>query len=176
MENTVLYLDCDGVILDTIDTAYYLMQQVGLDINSSQVIHDYFVNVDWNILIYEAGFINRSITKIKRLESLHLFKEIVILTKTSGNEHEEKIKRILFGKLLPEIRVITVDFSDNKDEVVNPVGQILVEDSLNNAKRWSLAGGISIIFKKDNPNIDNMEISDLEDVVKVVKVKKLSIG
>lgn len=173
MNNVILYLDCDGVILDTIDTAYRLMQQEGLDITNRKTVDNYFLNSDWNVLIYEAGILKNAIIKIKRIIESKVFSKVAILTKVCGNEDEEKIKRVLFGKLLPEVEVITVKINDNKDEVVDPVNNILVEDSINNAKRWNLAGGVGVYFVKENPDYTKDQIDDLSDILEPVSVKRL---
>lgn len=173
INSIILYLDCDGVILNTIDTAYELMKEEGLDITNWRTVNRFFINVDWNMLIEQAGVIKDAINKIKRIIELNIFKEVVILTKTSGNLYEEEIKRNFFGEVLPGIRVITVDFYANKDEVVNPVNNILVEDSVKNAVRWNNAGGIGVFFVKSNPDYEKDEIDDLDNLGKAVSVKKL---
>lgn len=170
---SILYLDCDGVILDTMDTAYKMMDELGLDGSDYDTAHDFFVNTDWYTLVYESGFINNAIIKIKNLINSGLFEKIIILTKICGNEDEEKIKRILFGKLLPMVEVITVPLLENKDEIVDPVNNILVEDSTENAVRWEQAGGVGIYFKKDIIDYENNVINDLEDVPKTKNVKCL---
>ena len=174
MENDViLYLDCDGVILNTIDEAYNLMLEIGLDISDSTIVHDFFVNTDWNMLIKRAGVINDSINKIKRIIQSKMFKDVIILTKISGNLYEEGIKRAFFHDVLPGVRVITVNFNDNKDEVVDPINNILVEDSVSNAQRWNLAGGIGILFVKQNPDYQHDIIDDLECLIEASSVKRL---
>lgn len=173
MNEVILYLDCDGVILNTIDEAYSMMKERGLDITNWRTVNKFFVDIDWNMLIERAGVINDAINKIKVINELNLFKEVVILTKTSGNLYEEGIKRKFFGEVLPSIRVITVDFNANKDEVVDPVNNILVEDSVNNATRWNNAGGIGILFVKEKQDYENDIIDDLSDLIKTNGVKKL---
>ena len=173
MNDVILYLDCDGVILDTIDTAYRLMKEEGLDITNGEEVDNFFINTDWNVLIFEAGIINNAISKIKRIIENNIFSKVVILTKTSGNVDEEKIKRILFGKLLPSVEVITVNINDNKDEIVNPVNHILVEDSVKNAIRWTNAGGVSVYFVKDKSDYEKDVINNLSDITETSSVKKL---
>lgn len=173
MSDVILYLDCDGVILDTMDTAYRMMDEQGLDKTDGNMVNFFFINTDWNVLIYEAGIINNAILKIKRIIESNIFTEVKILTKLSGNVDEERIKRILFGKLLPSTEVITLKINDNKDEVVDPVNNILVEDSVKNAVRWKNAGGISIYFEKNNIDYENDIINDLSDIIKTSSVKNL---
>lgn len=173
INNIILYLDCDGVILNTIDKAYEIMQEEGLDINDWRIVNRFFINTDWNMLIEKAGVIKDAINKIKKIIELNLFKEVAILTKTSGNLCEEGIKREFFGEVLPGVRVITVDFYANKDEVVNPVNNILVEDSIKNAVRWNNAGGIGVLFVKGKPDYEKDEIDDLADLCETGSVKRL---
>ncbi len=173
MNDVILYLDCDGVILDTIDTAYRIMEKNGLDIHNGQEVNRFFINTDWNVLIYEAGIINNAIIKIKKIIDSNIFSNVIILTKLSGNLDEEKIKRILFGKLLPNVEVITVNFYANKDEIVDPINNVIVEDSVNNAKRWIAAGGVGVYFVKENPNLEKDTINDLSDICNTKSVKRL---
>ena len=87
--------------------------------------------------------------------------------------NEESVKRTLFNKLLPGVRVITVNFNDNKDEVVDPINNILVEDTLSNALRWRNAGGIGLYFVKENPDFLNDEIADLSEITSAFGVQKV---
>ena len=73
MNDVILYLDCDGVILDTMDTAYRMMSEEGLDISNGEVVNHFFINTDWNILIYEAGIIKDAIIKIKKIIASNIF-------------------------------------------------------------------------------------------------------
>ena len=43
----------------------------------------------------------------------------------------------------------------NKDEIVDPVNNILVEDSINNATRWNNAGGVGILFVKEKQDYED---------------------
>ena len=60
-----LYLDCDGVILDTINMSYKMIKEKG--ITKREEIDHFYKNLSWQQLIIEAGEINNSITKIKKL-------------------------------------------------------------------------------------------------------------
>ena len=52
-----LYLDCDGVILDTINYTYQIIKERGI---SEDKIDDFYKNLSWETLIEEAGEINKS--------------------------------------------------------------------------------------------------------------------
>lgn len=167
-----LYLDCDGVILDTIDKALELMRKDNLNTSDSDLVHEYFVNSDWIKLIREAGVLNNSIDKIRHLMELGIY-DIKILT-TCVNKDEPFIKTAYFEIMLPEIPVITVPWLVRKDSVVDARNSILVDDSRTNIRNWREAGGVGIHFVKNNPNFDQMETNDLLEVPKFdTKVKKL---
>lgn len=53
---TKLYLDCDGVILDTINMSYKMIKNKGLT-NEKDIEH-FYKNLSWEELIIEAGEIN----------------------------------------------------------------------------------------------------------------------
>ena len=66
---TKLYLDCDGVILDTINMSYKMIKNKGLT-NEKDIEH-FYKNLSWEELIIEAGEINNSIEKIKELTKVY---------------------------------------------------------------------------------------------------------
>ena len=60
-----LYIDCDGVILNTIIISYRKLRKLGyLDENYKQIIEysteirGYYATIDWNVLLKEADEIN----------------------------------------------------------------------------------------------------------------------
>ncbi len=164
MDN-LIYLDCDGVILNTMDTAYANMKKMGLDINDSDVVHEYFINVNWNNLIKQAGVLNDSIDKIKFLRSLgYNFK---ILT-TCVNKDEPEIKRNYFFNMLPCIEVITVPWKVNKSSVVRARGNVLIDDSRHNITDWNEARGQGILFNHNLSDSDDECINDLLCIPKVL--------
>lgn len=167
-----LYLDCDGVILDTIDKALEWMKIEHLDIHNSDLVHEYFVQTDWNKLIEEAGVLNDALAKIKFLCSMGNYDTKILTTCVNGQE--PIIKTNYFRKQLPGIEVITVPWLVRKDSVVDARGSILVDDSQTNIANWNEAGGIGIKFVKENPDLELMEINNLLDITKFDgKAKKL---
>ena len=56
MQKLKLYLDCDGVILDTINFTYKMIKERGI---SEDKIDDFFKNLSWENLIEEAREINK---------------------------------------------------------------------------------------------------------------------
>jgi len=171
--DTILYLDCDGVIFDTINEAYRMMEKEGLNKNNHYEVDLFFEKVDWNLLFQNAKELNNSIKKIKYLKESNIFKDIIILTKLSGNYYEEGIKRKIFNDLLPDIRVITLQRSITKDSVVIANGNILVDDEIKNISSWNNSGGVGISFHQEIIDLDNNVINDLLDIINTDSYKKL---
>lgn len=172
MKKIIIYFDCDGVILNTIETAKQMAKEEGVNLCNRNEFDHFFQIVDWNILIYRAGILDNAIRKIKKIMETEKY-EVKILTKLSGNENEELIKRRLFAKLLPDVPVITLNIDENKDEIVNPVGNILIEDSIDNAKRWNDANGIGLVLNFKKFNYENDIIDDIEKFEETSGVKRL---
>lgn len=161
MGDLEIYIDSDGVIFDTIDTGKRLAKESGYDPEDFWGLHEYFVQVDWYILMHEAGILDNAIRKIKCIIEDDDVKIVKILTKLCGADTEEPAKRINYYKLLYDVEVITVEFDENKDEVVDPKGKVLIDDSWSNIKRWREAGGVGILFSKTECDLENDIINDL---------------
>lgn len=169
----ILYIDCDGVILDTIETAFTMMKENNIDITNKYLVDYFFRNINWNYLINNSMIINNAIEKIKILKNNNIYQDVVILTKLSGNYDEERLKRDTFFKLLPNIKVITLPRDYNKALVVPSINNILIDDEDKNIASWNNYGGIGIKFTKDIIDLDNNIINDLNDIENTSKVKML---
>lgn len=100
-----LYIDCDGVILNTIQVAKRIAKELGYDVDSYDGLHIFFVkDANWQILISECEILADAVNQIKALQATRKYK-ITILTKFS----EE-----VFGKFT-EI-LVPKDESDNSKE------------------------------------------------------------
>lgn len=158
-----LYLDCDGVILDTIDATYKIIREKKLtDYNE---IEDFYRKLNWDILIVEAGEIDNSIQKIKELTK-HFDVEILTHIISDG---EAIAKTKYFKEVLPTVNVITVSKEIKKADFVDPKGAILVDDYLPNLEYWYEKGGIPIKFSNSGKKCKYKVITDLLDLSKVYK-------
>ena len=92
---TKLYLDCDGVILDTINMSYKMLKEKGIEREEEK--KDFYRNLSWEELIIEAGEINNSIEKIKELTKVY---DVEILTHVIS-EGEIIAKENNFKEVIP---------------------------------------------------------------------------
>ena len=174
MGTPIFYCDCDGVLLNTIEVSFRIMRDMGYDISNRKEVDSFFKKlIDWNEVFDKSAFINNSVEKIKYIKELNIFKDVIILTKLSGGYDEERLKRDLFYEVLPNIKVITLQYGLSKGVVVNAKDNILVDDEIGNCKNWEKEGGISILFSPYMVNLEDNIISDLADVQNTSGVKKL---
>lgn len=158
---TKLYLDCDGVILDTINMSYKMIKNKGLT-NEKDIEH-FYKNLSWEELIIEAGEINNSIEKIKELTKVY---DVEILTHVNS-DGEIIAKLNYFKEVLPGVKVIAVPKEIRKADAVDPKGNILVDDFLGNLDYWHEKGGISIKFSDSGKKCIYQTITDLSELLKL---------
>lgn len=156
-----LYLDCDGVILDTIRKSYEIIENKNL--TTEDEIHIFYKNINWEELIIISGEIDNSISKIKVLCERF---DIEILTHVNS-ENEVRAKSEYFSKKLPEINVITVPKSIDKCDMINPNGAILVDDFIPNLEKWKEKGGIPVKFSDSGKECDFLTITDLMELLEI---------
>lgn len=174
MSKPILYSDFDGVIFDTIDVAYRMMKEKKIDIHDTKARNEFFQYIlNYLELYMNATIIKDAANKLISFKKSDIFSDVIILTKLSGNYEEEGIKRNFLNEILPCIRVITLQFDLRKSSVVNPVGNILVDDEEKNCLQWNIDGGEAILFNKKILDLENNIINDLSDLTNTKGVKKL---
>ncbi|MDO5569059.1 MAG: hypothetical protein Q4G04_02980 [bacterium] len=158
-----IYIDFDGVILDTNDLIDDFRDIVRYKNNLSkdEDVEKYLNNMNWYGILSRARIIENSINHIKQLQNEKLFK-IIILTKYNTFT-ERASKDYIIKKLFNPngIEIVFVPCYVHKCEVVCPKGNILIDDYIENLIAWHQAGGIAIKFSDGNkissfPRITNI--------------------
>ena len=167
-----LYLDCDGVILDTIPAIDKALQKVGYTYKGQSknepFMKEFLKNkFNWEEEIELIPILDDSVNKIKKLDNKNIF-NIKILTHVISDK-EAKAKEKLFAKLLPNIEVITVPKDIKKTEMVEVKNSILVDDFLPNVVDFNSEGGIGIKFAGKETSDDVIRITDLLELIDFVK-------
>ena len=158
-----LYIDFDGVILDTMTKSYVEIEKAGINKKDQKAVMAYFRNVDWDKLISETEEINNSISEIKKICASKKFSVYVLTHINSTNEMVAKIKYL--HKKLPQVTIVSVPKEVPKTSVVNPSGAILIDDYSGNVKEWQKKLGIGIKFVKELEGSDYPEITHLSEVL-----------
>lgn len=158
-----LYIDFDGVILDTMEKTYKELEESGIDKKDNDAVTKYFRELDWEKLISETKEINNSIEEIKTICASKKFNVYILTHINSTNEMVQKITYL--HKVLPEVTVVSVPKELSKTTVVNPCGAILIDDYSGNVKEWQKGLGIGIKFVKERENGDFPEITHLSEII-----------
>ena len=83
MEKIPVYIDCDGVIIDTIEAAKRIAKRLGYDPDDYDSMHQYFLHdVNWKEIIQEGGIIGNIVELIETLSKSEKYAPC-ILTKFS---------------------------------------------------------------------------------------------
>lgn len=165
-----LYLDCDGVILDTINTSYRMLKELG--ITNEKEAANFYSNINWEKLIIDSGEINNSIKQIKKLSQ---YFDIEILTHVNTS-YEGRVKTEYFAKELPGINVIPVFKEIRKADFVNPKNAILVDDYLPNLDYWNEKGGIPVKFSDSGKECPYTIITCLLDLINIFEKDKIEVN
>ena len=137
-----IYIDFDGVILDTDTTIDNIIKNSNIDKK------EYIRTCDWEELLKNTGVINDSIKYLKESKL-----DINLLSKISTLEEGiAKIRYLRSNSVDMNIHLVPTKVS--KSDVVSPKGNILIDDKVYNLDEWNSKGGTSIFFNKYNDDID----------------------
>ena len=148
----MLYIDFDGVILDTEDL---LFEEWRKNPNRHLLPEiekiKYIQRVDWPFILNNSEVMNDSLYYLKHMDPNSSF----ILTKVHSltNEGSSKIEWIRRQGI--EQSVILVPYDTKKCDVVDAEGNILIDDCLKNLDEWTEKKGYPIFFDYDDDNYDS---------------------
>jgi len=136
-----VYIDFDGVILDTMSIANELLiENHGINIINNDYISDdeekeianFFINLNWKKLLNEADEINKSKSFIKLIKESNIYEPIIYSAVNSENEKNEK-STFLDRKLKNvEYKFIAV----RNPKICDDRNSIIVDDSDFNLINW----------------------------------------
>ena len=169
----MLYIDFDGVILDTEDLLFEEWRK-NPDRHSLPKIEKikYIQAANWRHIIYDSDIINDSVYWLKQMNPA----ESAILTKVHSLENEAatKIKWIREQGILQP--VILVPFVSRKSDIVTVRNSILVDDCLRNLDEWIAEDGMGIFFDKDDDNYDSWHQQNTKNYQKVLTLSPFASG
>jgi hypothetical protein len=160
-----LYIDFDGVILDTITTTYRLMEELNIDKNDVVSKTNFFESLEWGNVITVTPEINDSIKAIKKIIESNRFDVSILTHVNSLDEIVEKVKFI--RKHLEHITIISVPKTISKTKIVNAYDSILIDDYSGNLKEWQEAGGVGVRFSIELESKGFHVINNLEQILDI---------
>lgn len=142
-----LYIDFDGVVLDTIPLFYKEFEKENINHKDHEATGKFLKKFDYSKVIDEKYILKDSINCIKKLINSNKF-IISLLTHVYSLE-EGALKIEFIRKYFKDITIILVPKSISKTKMVHTNGTILVDDYSANLIEWESEGGIGVRFSKD---------------------------
>ena len=156
-----LYIDFDGVIMNTIEVSYRMMEEQNVDRSDYDAVGIFYRDANWEKLLSESKSINNSWECIKKVIDSNKFNVAILTHVNSLTEIEEKVK--IIRNHFRDITIISVPKSISKTEMLKAEGSVLVDDYVNNLVEWQEAGGYGVRFDLDMdgkgfPVIDRLDL------------------
>ncbi len=157
---TNLYIDFDGVIVNSIDVTYEMFDKLGLERNEENY-SKFYRELDWNDVLSKCEAIHDS---WKCLDKIIKSKKFNVAILTHVNSLEEAVVKVHeIRKHFRDITIIPVPKAISKTSMLKAEGAVLVDDFVHNLDEWHQAGGYSIRFDLDMdgkgyPVIDRLDV------------------
>ena len=142
-----LYIDFDGVICNTIEVTYKMLDDLGIDKKEQDKVAEFYKNLDWESVLNICEIINDGMDNIKKIMKSEKFNVAILIHVSSINEVVAKVKYI--RKYLKDVTIIPVPKAISKTNMINARFSILVDDYPENLNEWKEAGGIGVRFDLD---------------------------
>ncbi len=160
-----LYIDFDGVILNSIEVSYQMMREkYGKKITSDEST-EFYKNINWNDFLKMCTPINNSIENLQKLIDSDMF-DVAVLTHVLS-ESESDAKQKYLQECLPGIKCIPVTKPKQKWESVVCENAILVDDYSENLLSWKQHGGIPVKFSLKNKEYEYITIRSLDELIRL---------
>lgn len=170
MAKKQLYIDFDGVLMDTIRVTYELLEDQGIDLKDEEKVQNFYRSLDWKNLLSITPEINDGFHCIQVLADSNLF-DISILTHV--NSLDEAVQKVKFiRKYTDDLTIIPVPKSISKTKMVHTKDAILVDDYTSNLTEWEKEGGIGIRFSQKLNGKGYPVINRLDSLLKLDLVKE----
>ena len=161
-----LYIDFDGVIMDTINVTYKELKD--LEISDNDQIQKYYKDINWEDLLKRTPQINDSFNCIQKIIDTNIFDVAILTHVNSLKEAVDKIHHI--RKYLKHITVIPVPKIISKTKIVNAENAILVDDYCENLRQWEKAGGVGIRFSTKLNGKGFKVVDRLDQILDIYKI------
>lgn len=160
-----LYIDFDGVICNTIEITYKMLEKAGIDKSDDEKVSQFYENLDWESVLNTCDIINDGMSNIKKLMSSGKFDVAILTHVNSMNEIIQKVSFI--RKYLRDVTIIPVPKSISKTKMINARFSILVDDYPVNLNEWKEAGGIGVRFDLDLDGKGFLVIDHLDELLEL---------
>jgi predicted transcriptional regulator len=159
-----LYIDFDGVVVDTIPLLYKELDKNGVSLGNEEEIRRVFGAFDFRKIIKDKNILNDSINCINKVMESGRF-EISFLSHV--NSLEEGIVKIKYLRrhFKDNITIILVPRGVSKTKMIHSEGAILIDDYAGNLREWKEAGGIPVRFSKEMESHGYMVVDRIDKIL-----------
>lgn len=161
MEKRNLYIDFDGVILDTITPLYSEVQKRNLKTNNE--LKDFYINYPWESIIDDDHIIGNAITDIQKIIDSDKFNLSILTHVNSLREAVLKVKYL--RKYFKDITIIPCPKDISKTKMVHTKDAILVDDYAGNLREWEKEEGISVRFNLNGNGKGFKTVKELSELI-----------
>lgn len=165
-----LYIDFDGVIMDTITSSYKMMEEKGIDMKNIEKVISFYQTLDWKSFLNSTSEIHDAFVEIDKIVDSQLFNVNILTHVTSLEEAEAKIK--FLRRKLHDITIIVVPKKVDKTKMVCAKDAILIDDYTGNLKKWEEAGGVGVRFSLKRNGKGFYVIDYLSQIIDILENKK----
>lgn len=165
-----LYIDFDGVVVDTIPLLYKELDKNGVSLGNEQEIRRVFGSFDFRKIIKDKNILNDSINCIHKIMDSGLFEVNFLSHINSLDEGRVKVK-FLRKHFKDNITIILVPVGLSKPKMIHSEDAILIDDYAGNLREWREAGGIPIRFSKEMESHGYIVIDRLDKILDIFDSK-----
>ena len=168
-----LYIDFDGVILNTIEVSYKRIREQYGENPTHEDSAKFYRSINWNKFLNECTPINNGLENLQKLIDSKLF-DVTVLTHVLS-KHEEEVKKAYLKKNVPDLKFIPVTKPNPKWSAIDCVNAILVDDYSENLKEWQEHGGIAIKFTEKQKKYNYHTIKSLDELIDLYPIIRKEI-
>lgn len=162
MDKLNLYIDFDGVILDTLTPLSKEKEQNNI---SPEEERKFYTNYPWEKLLTDENIINDAIGDITKIIASNKFNLAILTHVNSLNEATLKIKYI--RKYFKDITIIPCPKEISKTKMIHTKGAILVDDYAGNLREWEKEEGIPVRFSLKGNGKGYKVVKELKELIEM---------
>ncbi len=162
MDRLNLYIDFDGVILDTLTPLSKEKEQNNI---SPEEERKFYANYPWEKLLIDENIINDAIEDITKIIASNKFNLAILTHVNSLNEATLKIKYI--RKYFQDITIIPCPKEISKTKMIHTKGAILVDDYAGNLREWEKEEGIPVRFSLKGNGKGYKVVKELKELIEM---------
>ena len=154
-----LYIDFDGVILDTIPHLYQAADEAGVERSDSK----FYETFDFKKILKDGNILNDSINCIRKIIESKKFNVSILTHINSLQEGIDKVEYL--RRYFKDITIILVPKKISKTKMIHTQGSILIDDYAHNLREWESEGGISVRFSQKRNGKGFLVVDKLDQII-----------